>query len=79
MKLSELPINTCAFILHLRNPNKISRIRLLEMGFVPGTLFKITKVAPFCDPIGISIRGYELCIGLKDATYIDVMKVSSIV
>lgn len=36
--------------------------RLLEMGLIPGTEFRVTKVAPLGDPIEIELRGYRLCV-----------------
>lgn len=70
MMLSDLKINTYAIILSLNIVNKKARTRLLEMGLTPGTKVKVTKVAPFGDPIGILFRGYELCISKKEASYI---------
>lgn len=72
MKLSDLKINTYAIILYIKISNKKSRMRLLEMGLVPGTLIKMTNKAPLNDPIVISFRGYELCINSVQASYIDV-------
>ena len=70
MKLSELKVNQCAIIFLLKNPNIKSRIRLMEMGVVPGTIITKSKVAPFGDPIGIVLRGYEICISKDEASYI---------
>lgn len=70
MKLSEMKINKYAIILSINIPNSKVRRRLLEMGIIYGTTIKLTKKAPLCDPIGIYIRGYELCINKKDASYI---------
>ena len=70
MKLSELKINTYAIIISNNIANKKVRIRLLELGLVPGSIVKITKIAPLGDPIAILIRGYELCISKKVASYI---------
>ena len=70
MKLSDLKVNTCAIILSIKVKNKKVRIRLLEMGLTPGTMIKVTKVAPLGDPIGVFFRGYELCISRKEASYI---------
>ena len=36
--------------------------RLLELGLLPQTEFKVTKVAQFGDPIEIDVRGYKLCL-----------------
>lgn len=48
------------------------RLRLLDMGIIPGTYVKITKVAPMGDPIELYIRGYSLTIRLDDAKQITV-------
>ncbi|MEI8281308.1 MAG: FeoA domain-containing protein [Armatimonadota bacterium] len=37
-------------------------LRLYEMGLVPGTEFKVIKIAPLGDPIEIDLRGYRLCL-----------------
>lgn len=43
------------------------RLRLLDMGLIPGTKVLLQKVAPMGDPIQIQIRGYELTIRREDA------------
>ena len=43
------------------------RLRLLDMGLIPGTRVRLQKVAPMGDPIQILIRGYELTIRRDDA------------
>ena len=43
------------------------RLRLLDMGLIPGTCVKLEKVAPMGDPIQILVRGYELTLRLEDA------------
>ena len=37
-------------------------LRLHEMGLIPGTEFKVVKIAPMGDPIEIDLRGYRLCL-----------------
>jgi ferrous iron transport protein A len=37
-------------------------LRLHEMGLIPGTQFKVVKIAPLGDPIEIDLRGYRLCL-----------------
>ncbi len=37
-------------------------LRLHEMGLIPGTEFKVVKIAPLGDPIEIDLRGYRLCL-----------------
>ncbi|MDI9640938.1 ferrous iron transport protein A [Kamptonema cortianum] len=41
--------------------------RLLELGLLPGTEFKVIKIAPLGDPIEISLRGYKLCLRKSEA------------
>ena len=48
------------------------RRRLAEMGITPNTVLQIKKIAPFGDPIEISLRHYELSIRLEDAANIEV-------
>ncbi len=46
------------------------RLRLLDMGLIPGTAVTVRKIAPLGDPMEIHIRGYELTLRLEDAAYI---------
>ena len=48
------------------------RLRLLDMGLIPGTAVSVRKVAPLGDPIEIAIRGYELTLRKTDAAQVDV-------
>ena len=70
MRLSDLKINQYAFILSVKILDLKSRRRILEMGFTPGTVIKLCRIAPCKDPICVSIRGYELCILRSIAEYI---------
>ncbi len=40
-------------------------IKLLEMGCLPGEIVQLKNIAPFGDPIAISVSGYTL--GLRKA------------
>ncbi len=48
------------------------RLRLLDMGLIPGTGVQVVKAAPLGDPIEIIIRGYALTIRKSDASMIEV-------
>jgi ferrous iron transport protein A len=37
-------------------------IRLMEMGLIPGTEFRVVGMAPWGDPIEIELRGYRLSL-----------------
>ncbi len=48
------------------------RLRLLDMGLIPGTRVKMQKIAPMGDPIELYLRGYALTLRLEDARSIEV-------
>jgi len=65
MKLSELVIGQIAKIQGFTDLDV--SVKLLEMGCVPGEWVKLVKIAPFGDPISISVSGYELSLRKKEA------------
>lgn len=71
MTLDKLPIGMSAVITKVGGEG-VLRCRLLDMGLIPKTNIKITKVAPLGDPIELQIRGYVLSIRKEDAAKIDV-------
>lgn len=42
-------------------------LRLLEMGFVPGTLVTLVKRAPFGDPLEFQVRGCHVSLRAAEA------------
>ena len=52
------------------------RLRLLDMGIIPGTRIEVQKVAPMGDPIQLRLRGYELTLRLEDAAKIRLQEVA---
>jgi ferrous iron transport protein A len=53
------------------------RIRLLEMGLVPGTEVIVTRHAPLGDPIELEVRGYKLSIRKAEARAISLQDASN--
>ena len=49
--------------------------RLMEMGLTEGTEFSVEKVAPFGDPIEISVRGYRLCLRKSETHCFEIERV----
>lgn len=47
-------------------------LKLLEMGFLPGSLVKINYKAPLGDPISVRIAGYNVSLRLDEAEIITV-------
>ena len=66
MTLDKLPVGKSAVISAVGGEGAL-RCRLLDMGLIPGTKITGVKLAPRGDPIGLSLRGYELSIRKDDA------------
>ena len=64
--LADLGVGQCAVLGRVTSARAI-RIRLLEMGLVPGTEVTVTRRAPLGDPIELSVRGYKLSIRKAEA------------
>jgi len=48
-------------------------IKLLEMGFLPGTVVRFNFSAPFGDPICVNISGFDLSLRLDEACTISIL------
>ena len=46
--------------------------RIMDMGITKGVEIYVRKVAPFGDPIEVTVRGYELSLRKADAEMIEV-------
>ncbi|RQW23287.1 ferrous iron transport protein A [Rhodobacteraceae bacterium CH30] len=49
------------------------RRKLLAMGVTPGCMVEIVRVAPFGDPVELSLRGFSLCLRRAEADGIEVV------
>ncbi len=45
-------------------------LKLMEMGCVPGEIIRVEKIAPFRDPISVTVAGYVLSLRLNEAEHI---------
>ena len=48
-------------------------VKLLEMGFLPGTVIRFNYSAPLGDPVCVNISGYDLSLRLDEAATISVL------
>ena len=71
MTLNDLEIGKEAVISAVNGEGAL-RLRLLDMGLIPGTKVKVIKIAPLGDPIEITVRGYELSLRKADAEMVEV-------
>lgn len=54
------------------NGNGAVRRRIMDMGITKGAEIFVRKVAPFGDPVEITVRGYELSLRKADAGMIEI-------
>lgn len=72
MSLAELSLGQKAKVVKINSNDKKFRIRMTDIGFVPGSTVCIKRVSPFKDPIIISIHDYKLSLGKSEASKIEV-------
>lgn len=67
-KLSEIKIGK-SVVIHSFESDDIF-LKLMEMGCVPGEKITVDQIAPFRDPISITVAGYQLSLRLNEADQI---------
>jgi ferrous iron transport protein B len=77
MTLATLRPGQSGIIQSVGNNSGAVKRRLIDMGLTPGTEIRIRKVAPFGDPIEVTLRGYELSLRKGDAAQIEVVPASA--
>ena len=73
MTLDDLPIGKSGMISNVGGEGAL-RLRLLDMGLIPGTVVTLQKIAPMGDPIQIQVRGYSLTLRREDARRISLQE-----
>ena len=68
--LDKLTPGQSGVILTVGNQRGAVKHRLVDMGLTPGVHVTLRKVAPFGDPLELTLRGYELSLRKEDARYI---------
>ena len=69
--LATLPLGVPAVVRAVHCTRAVAR-RLMELGLVPGTSVRITRVAPLGDPLELHLRNYALSIRRADALFIEI-------
>jgi len=72
-KLSEIKSGKSATIRSFDNEELF--IKLMEMGCLPGEKITVEQIAPFRDPISVSVSGYILSLRLEEAESIIVEEI----
>lgn len=76
MKMTELSIGDKGEVISVQAAGEICS-RLVDMGLVKGTRFKLIRKAPLGDPIEIMVRGFLLTLRLNEAENIFVEKIGT--
>ena len=69
--LKEAKIGETVRVVKIHGEGAVKR-RIMDMGLTKGVEVYIRKVAPLCDPIEVTVRGYELSLRKADAEQIEV-------
>ncbi|MCM1296962.1 MAG: ferrous iron transport protein B, partial [Muribaculaceae bacterium] len=70
MTLDQLTPGESAVIASVGSHHSAVKHRLVDMGLTPGVTVTLRKVAPFGDPLELTLRGYELSLRKEDARHI---------
>lgn len=74
MTLSDIAVGAAAEVVAvLGEPG--ARLRLMELGLLPGTRVEVVRVAPLGDPLELRLRGYSLSIRRQLASTVKVAHV----
>ncbi len=70
--LRDAKIGATVIVKKLNGEGALKR-RIMDMGITKGVSIYVRKVAPFGDPLEVTVRGYELTIRKADAEMIETM------
>lgn len=69
MTLKEISCGKTVKVIRLTGEGPVKR-RIMDMGITKGVDIFVRKVAPFGDPVEVTVRGYELSLRKADAEMI---------
>ncbi len=69
--LKDVNIGDSAVVVKVHGEGAIRR-RIMDMGITKGVTIKVRKTAPLGDPLGLTVRGYQLTLRKADAANIEV-------
>lgn len=74
-RVQDLKPGDAARVVRFAKGDRGYRQRLLAMGVTPGVVFSITRVAPFGDPIEISVRNFTLTLRRSEAEILEIERI----
>ncbi|MDD6188350.1 MAG: FeoA family protein [Clostridiales bacterium] len=69
--LKQAKVGSTVKVVKLHGEGPVKR-RIMDMGITKGVEIYIRKVAPFGDPVEVTVRGYELSLRKSDTEMIEV-------
>ena len=72
MTLTETAVGQSVTVIRLTGEGPVKR-RIMDMGITKGVTVFVRRVAPFGDPVEVTVRGYELSLRREDAQMIEVV------
>lgn len=72
MNLAGLSLGQKARVIRVNSAVKKFKIRMVDLGFIPGCIVCVKRIAPFKDPIEVSLHGYSLSLGKYEASMVEV-------
>lgn len=69
--LRDLKPGQKARIVNIKGRGGVNK-RIVDMGFTPGTMVEVERVAPLGDPIDVKVKGYHLSLRKEEAAGISV-------
>lgn len=69
--LNQVKVGETVKVTKIAGEGPIKR-RIMDMGITKGVEIYVRKVAPFGDPVEITVRNYELSVRKADAAIIEV-------
>jgi ferrous iron transport protein A len=73
--LGDMAVGDKGQVVRLVRGNRSYRDKLLSMGLLPGTEFRVPRVAPLGDPVEINVRGYAMTLRKDEAKMLTVRRV----
>lgn len=70
--LKDVKVGESTTVVKLNGQGAVRR-RIMDMGITKGVKIDVCKVAPFGDPVEITVRGYQLSLRKEDAQMIEVV------
>ncbi len=69
--INDLKLGASGSVVKLHGEGPLKR-RIMDMGITKGVDVRVKRVAPFGDPIELTVRGYQLSIRKEDAATIEI-------